>query len=198
MEPGSHDSENTLLYQLSTGNEAAFKILFDRYYDRLCAYLDKRIPYSPQVTRELVMDVFLYLWLERATAVHIRNLQAFLFTIAFRKAMNFLRSASRDGELIDLIWQQKEQAGTEGADSRIVQQEYEMKLRAAIKQLSPQRRHVWQLSQDGGFTYTEIASQLQLSPKTVNNHLVEARRFIRAYLVETLDLALLWCIFQHF
>jgi RNA polymerase sigma factor (sigma-70 family) len=57
-------------------------------------------------------------------------------------------------------------------------------LERAITLLSPQRRQVYCLSRNQGMNYEQIAAQLQLSRNTVKNHLVEALRFIRKYLVK--------------
>ena len=68
-------------------------------------------------------------------------------------------------------------------------QEYETKLREAVSLLSPQRKKVYQLSREQDMTHDEIAAQLNLSKHTINNHIVEAQRFIRTYLSKNFDIA---------
>jgi RNA polymerase sigma-70 factor (ECF subfamily) len=55
-------------------------------------------------------------------------------------------------------------------------------LNEAIEQLPPQRKRVFLLSRQEGLSHNEIAERMNLSPKTVNNHLVEALRFIKTYI----------------
>jgi RNA polymerase sigma-70 factor (ECF subfamily) len=69
--------------------------------------------------------------------------------------------------------------------------EYETKLREAVSILSPQRKKVYQMSRDQDMTHDQIAVQLNLSKHTVNNHIVEAQRFIRSYLSKNCDVAFL-------
>ena len=47
------------------------------------------------------------------------------------------------------------------------------------------------MSREENMTHDEIAVQLNLSKHTVNNHIVEAQRFIRAYLTKNCDMAFL-------
>jgi RNA polymerase sigma factor (sigma-70 family) len=64
-----------------------------------------------------------------------------------------------------------------------------LQLREAVSLLSPQRKKVYQLSREQDMTHDEIAAQLNLSKHTINNHIVEAQRFIRTYLSKNFDIA---------
>jgi RNA polymerase sigma-70 factor, ECF subfamily len=55
-------------------------------------------------------------------------------------------------------------------------------LKEAIERLSPQRRAVFTLKVFHGYSYKEIAQRLNLSPKTVENHIALALRDTHAYL----------------
>ena len=54
--------EKELLTQVAAGNEESFKILFNTYNDRLFNYISTIIK-SREVAEEVVMDVFLKIWL---------------------------------------------------------------------------------------------------------------------------------------
>jgi RNA polymerase sigma-70 factor (ECF subfamily) len=45
-------------------------------------------------------------------------------------------------------------------------------------------------------THDQIAAQLNLSKSTINNHIVEAQRFIRTYLSKNFDIAFLIAIME--
>jgi RNA polymerase sigma factor (sigma-70 family) len=64
-----------------------------------------------------------------------------------------------------------------------------LQLSEAVSLLSPQRKKVYQLSREQDMTHDEIAAQLNLSKHTINNHIVEAQRFIRTYLSKNFDIA---------
>ena len=185
--------EKELLAQVSAGDEQAFRDLFHSYYGQLYHYIFGFIK-SKQVAEELVMDVFLKIWLGRDIIPQIHNFSAFLFRVAHNKSIDFLRSVARDPKFQDLLWKNIQPANNAPADSSILVQEYEDKLREAVSLLPPQRKKVYQLSREQDMTHDQIAAQLNLSKHTINNHIVEAQRFIRTYLSKSFDIAFLIAI----
>jgi RNA polymerase sigma-70 factor (ECF subfamily) len=188
-EGDTNTNDHLLLQQIAACNEHAFKSLFDRYKDRLFHYIYGIIK-SKEVAEEIVMDVFMKIWLGKELVNQIENFDSFLFRIAYNKSIDFLRSAARDPRLRDLLWDELQLAGGVSADQQLIAREYETKLREAIQLLTPQRRLVYQLSREKGFSHVEIANKMQLSKHTVSNHIVEAQRFIRSYLIRHMDIAI--------
>jgi RNA polymerase sigma-70 factor (family 1) len=190
MSAEKNQSERLLLQQIADRNEHAFKTLFDKYRDRLFHYINGIVK-SKEVAEELVMDVFLKIWLGKEVVNQIGNFDAFLFRVAYNKSIDFLRSAARDPRFSDLLWKEVQLTDGIQADQQLITREYEQKLREAILQLTPQRRLVYQMSRERGLSHVEIAKKLHLSKHTVSNHIVESQRFIRAYLIQHMDIALL-------
>jgi len=184
----NQNTEKELLAQVAIGNEESFKMLFNNYNEQLFNYI-ATIVKSPQVAEEIVMDVFLKIWLGKDIIPHIEKFDSFLFRVAHNKSIDFLRSVAKDPQFKELLWEQMQFSGYEKADACLLRKEFECKLREAISLLSVQRRKAYQLSRDEDMNHEQIAQQLGLSKNTVNNHIVEAQRFIRAFLVKNLDIA---------
>lgn len=185
--------DKDLLQQITGGNEKAFKILFDTYSHRLFRYISGIVK-SEQVAEELVLDVFMKIWLGKELIVQIENFDAFLFRVAHNKSIDFLRKAANDAALKELLWKRINNTETDLADNLVILREYEEKLREAIGLLSPQRKKVYSLSRELDMTHDQIAERLGISKATVNNHIVEAQRFIRNYLTKNMDLVILLLI----
>lgn len=181
-------TEKELLILISKGNEKAFQSLFTNYYERLFNYIFSIIK-SKQVAEELVMDVFLKIWLGKEIVLRIENFNAFIFRVAHNKSIDFLRSVAKDPVFQDLLWEQIEMPDKAHADTPMVVSDFEAKLREAVSLLSPQRKKIYQMRHEEDMTHDEIAKQLNLSKNTINNHVVEARRFVRSYLIKNCDLA---------
>lgn len=177
-----------MLRDIAAGDEGAFRTLFMQYRPRLYNYI-LGIVKSPQVAEELAMDVFLKLWIGRELLTQIDHFDQFLFRIAHNKTIDFLRSTARDNKLHQLLLHQLQYRSDQNADMLLIHHEYESKVRDAVGLLSPKRREVYRLSVDQDMAHDQIAVQLHISRSTVNNHIVEARRFIREYLVRKLEIA---------
>ncbi|SEW46416.1 RNA polymerase sigma-70 factor, ECF subfamily [Chitinophaga sp. YR573] len=186
--------EKSLLQLIAEGDENAYRSFFYEWQGRLFHYI-RTIIKSPQVAEEVVMDVLTKCWVGRELLPRIDNLEGFMFRIAYHRAIDFLRAASRDPKLVDLLMEQIETADAAAADNLVISKEYDEKLREAIGLLSPQRKKVYLLSREKGLSHKEIASELGLSKNTVSNHITESQRFIQQYLTEHLNLVLVFIFF---
>jgi RNA polymerase sigma-70 factor (ECF subfamily) len=72
-----------------------------------------------------------------------------------------------------------------------MENELQQMAQKAIEQLPPQCKMVFTLSRVEQLTYAEIAEQMNISAKTVENHMVRALRFLREKLKDYLPL-LIW------
>lgn len=187
-------NEHALLAQIAIGDEAAFKLLFDEYSPRLMHYIC-RFTKCKEVGEELVLDVFMKIWTGRELMIQVDNFNAFIFKIARNKSIDFLRSASKDPKLKELLWQEIHLSSCEKSDDPILLHEFEKKIREVIFMLSPQRQKVFNLSREEGLTHDQIARMLNISKSTVNIHLVESRKFIRLHLSKSTDISFLILFF---
>jgi len=140
----------------------------------------------------MVLDIFLKIWKSREAAIEIRDLEAYLFKIAHRRAIDFFRSTKRNPELQDAIWEAMTSVpGLDDADTLILRKNVEQLIKEAVNQLSPQRKRVFELRNLEDMSYAEIGETMQLSSNTVRNHLAAAVQSIRAYLLKNKALVLL-------
>lgn len=189
---GAINSEE-LLQQIAAGDEKAFQSLFEAYRSRLYHYM-LGIVKSAEVAEELVMDVFMKIWMGRELATQIENLDAFLFRIASNKSIDFLRKASNNRELTNILWDNIQFSASHTPESNLIQQEYDKVLRDAIELLPPKRRQVYKMSREEDMTHAEIAKELGIAPSTIANQIVDAQRFIKSHLLKQLGSTLLIAI----
>ncbi len=131
---------------------------------------------SEPETEELVQDVFLKVWEKRFELKENLSFKAYIFTIAFniiRK--HFVKKA--------LITRYFEQQVIDDKDLTTIQnidfQSTKKAIDHLVNQLPARRKEVFIKSRFEGLTVKEIADELGTSPKTVENQLGEALKFIR-------------------
>ncbi len=73
--------DHNVLRKVSEGDEQAFKLLFDTYRDRLFHFLNNFI-HSEAVAEELVLDVFMKIWVGHDLLTEVEDIRAFLYRIA--------------------------------------------------------------------------------------------------------------------
>jgi len=188
------DNDRDLLLLICEGDEAAFKQIFKKYNGRLNTYLLK-VTKSRESSEEIVMDVFLKLWQSRDMLSEIDNFSSFLFKVARNKAFDFLRLASKDKILRELIWNEIEAVDNCSSDDKLCLDELQSQLDQVISKLPYKRQFVYRLSREQHMTYDQIATHLKISKATVKNHMLDALRFIRKHISANSDLIILVVIF---
>lgn len=189
-------TDKNLLLLIANGDEEAFRQLFDAYLPKLTGYLNAIIKF-PDVAEEIAMDVFTKIWLGRDMLPQVKNTDAFFFTIAKNKAIDYLRSVAGKPGIQQETWLHA-QALTESdlADYQLRQREFQAALLHAVDQLSPQRRKIFLLSREEGMTHEQISRVTGLSKATINNHLTDAQKFIKQHLAQHIDILTL-LLFLH-
>ncbi len=195
MHPYHTYDDVLLLQQVATGDQVAFSVLFERHRDKLYDYLFD-ITKSREIAEELLIDVFMKLWLgreleamrtlppeqRRELAPQIHHLDAFMQKVAHNKALNFLSTAARRKHLQKLVAYEMARSVDNTAETSMADKEYQELLQEALLQLSPQRRLVFTMSREQGLSHDEIARELQLSRQTVKNYMTDAIKTIRDFL----------------
>ena len=101
-------------------------------------------------------------------------MNAWIQTITYRKAISYLRKETGKTELSldgigDFIF-----APIQSPDEEMISKEEMEKINDAIQQLPPKCKHVFFLAKIEGLPYKEIAKLLDISVKTINNHIAFA------------------------
>jgi len=167
-----------LLMQVASGNEFAFRKLFNLHHQRLGTYIF-RITDSMEMAEEVVQDVFLKIWIKREALAQVENFNAYLFVISKNHALNCLRKQAKEW-LLKKEWDNYVDTTVSVEDSEI--SKYYSLLDEAIDQLPPQQQKIFLLSRHERLKYTEIADRVDLSKETVKKYLQIATHSIKAYM----------------
>jgi RNA polymerase sigma-70 factor (family 1) len=183
-------NEKALLQQVAAGDHDAFKQMFHLYADRVHAAVYNYTK-SKFIAEELTQDVFIKLWSHRHLLTNVEEPLAYLYRMVFNHINNYLRKTANEARLIERagLWRTTH----DNATARQVEaSELSRIIASAVERLPAQKKIIYRLSHEQGLSYQEIAGQLNLSPNTVKNHLVEAMKLLRGYLKDhALELSIL-------
>lgn len=175
-------NEAELLLRLATGDEAAFAAVYRHYYSYMFPFLI-RFTGSATDAEEVIQETFMRVWLSRDQLQDVLNFKSWLFTIASRQHLQRLRKELRLKEKADrYAAQDTSEAGIDTPDITFELEEIKTTIREAVSKLSEQRKKIYLLSREKGYSPTEIAKLLDLTPQTVHNTLSAALKHIREHL----------------
>lgn len=165
--------------EICSGDEAAFTEVFHLYYGKVYHHFLKR-SHSAAIAREVVQLTFIKLWEFRHTLSEDIPLDTQLFNIASGSFIDYLRRENTQRKkavgLAEISSMDEGEAGVEH-DQVFESSDYLLSL---TRSLSPVRKKVFILSRIHGHSYKEIAEQMSISLKTVEDHMVKALRHIRS------------------
>ncbi len=192
----SSGNEKETLVKAAEGNEAAFRILFDKYHQKIYSFAF-HLTRSRLLAEEITQEVFLKIWLKRQELAGINFFYSYLKVVCRNVGLNYLDRIAREKVILKYI----ELNSTEEDHSTpniILSNEYQRILDNVIDQLPEQQRKVFLLSRQDGLKYEEIAAELHISRHTVNEYMKKALLFIRNQLHRQLNLCLLYLLWWFF
>lgn len=187
------EDEKYLFNKLRKGDEAAFKVIYNKFVPRLFYFVREYIPQS-DIAENIIQDTLLTLWDKKASLADNTNLAAYLFTVAKNNCLYKLRDLKYSKKLYDSsdlgILELK--ANLDALDSldtsALTFLEIEQIIEDTMKQLPQQCRLVFQLSRFEDKKYKEIAEELNISVKAVEGHISKALKFFRTNLKDYLPI----------
>lgn len=159
--------------QLRKGDKKCFERLFKEHYAPLTDYA-YRILHDRAEAQDVVQDVFCKLWDGRESLDIRHSLSAYLYKMAYTNCMASLRHQKvvqeyAEQEALDLYF--KEVIQTPEAELNLINKDLRYYIDEAVEKLPPRCREIFILAQMEQKSHQEIAGQLGVSVKTVENQL---------------------------
>ncbi len=168
-------SNQEILDLLKQNNKQAIEYLFKSEYKSLC-FTAYRVVKEQHTAEDLVQDVFFELWRRRET-INIRtSIRAYLKRAVINKTLNYVRDKKikydDEGALQFTSTKQNIQLELEASEMQKL-------IDLALDDLPPKCQMVFLLSRYDQLSYQEIADKLDISTKTVENHISKALKRLR-------------------
>ncbi len=167
---------------------AATELLFRLYYKKVCQAVYKIIP-KGEVTEDLAQEVFYELWRKKDHLIIRTSYVAYLRRAAINKALNYLRDQKIKLDDSTVVSQIKLRAPL--SDEKLEAAELQKVIDGLVDQLPERCRLVFVLSRFEQMSYKEIAHEMGISTKTVENQISKALKLLKEALGPYLSVWLL-------
>ncbi len=156
--------------RMRNSDESAFKELFDATFENYVRYA-WRFTRNKESAMDIVQEGFIKLWNYRDKLDPSQSLKTYIYRMIKHKALNHLRDRRQDDvPLADL--ELVADSGPEFEEQ--TESALGSSMKKWIKGLPERQREAFKLSRFEGLTHEEIAEVMEVSPRTVNNHIVAA------------------------
>lgn len=180
-----------VVLKIICGDEPSFEKVYRYFYPRLF-YFAKQYIFDYEASRNIVQDVFTELWAKRNSLDEETNLNAWLFTVTKNKSLKFISHLKSQKNYDSYLKSRQLDVNFSSLydfdTSNFVFEELQNQINAAMGKLSPACRKVFEMSRFEDRKNKEIATDLNLSIKTVEAHISKALRSLKVDLKDYLPL----------
>ena len=166
--------------------ETAFEEIFMSHYKGMYSYACIMLKNEAEA-EEITQTIFEKLW-EKKDALQIEtSLKAYLYRMVHNDCLNWLKHSS----VVHTFQKEKVYSmkyDSDNAEDKLAAGQLNERLGIALRELPEQCRTIFQLSRFEDLKYREIAGQLGISEKTVENQMGKALKLLRMKLVDFLPL----------
>lgn len=180
-------NEHTLLLNLKCGDKKAFEIIYQHYADKVF-YVAKSFHINSEDAKEIVQDVFLKVWEKRADIKEGQSFKAYLITIAKNMLLNKLKKKTHEATFKHYL-KKFSNNFEDTTENYIIYSDLESYANNFIENMPNNRKQILLLKREKGLTNKEIAMQLNISKRTVDNNLYKANKALKELI--TKDVAFL-------
>ncbi|WP_367997930.1 RNA polymerase sigma-70 factor [Zobellia uliginosa] len=184
---------DSFLPLLRKGDQTAYEALFRIYYDKLLHIAEGYLG-SEQEAEDVVQSLFLKVWERKHNFGEVTNLNNYLFTMTKNACLDQLKH-EKVKDLFSKNYSEKKKAIQnqfimDETASSILEKDLEKRIKLAIEALPQKCKNVFMKSRVEGMNHSEIAKALDISKRTVDNHISNALKHMRLHLKEFLTLFL--------
>lgn len=176
--------ETQVISSWKEGNEPAFEMIFRSHYQPLCRYAYTFLR-DKEEAEEVVQSAFITMWDKREELQIQTSLKSYLFRMVRNACLNVIKHEKIKQQHVAHAMAVMD-VSHESVTETVAAAELELRIAAALKALPEQCRLVFQLSRFEELKYQEIADQLGISVKTVENQMGKALKIMREQLSDYL------------
>ncbi|TKG97043.1 RNA polymerase sigma-70 factor [Puteibacter caeruleilacunae] len=167
--------------QIQSGDQKAFRNVFDQYYAPLCLYVNK-IVHDNQQAEDIVTECFIRIWEKRASIKISHSLKNYLVLTVRNAVFSHLRKP--EAKITLELPEEVNEIIVDEEVNVLQHEQFLARLKKAIDKLPDQRKKILEMAAYGNMSYKEIAETLDISLNTVKTQMSRAYRSLKEELTE--------------
>lgn len=169
-----------VLIQVADGDEKAFSKLYDMFYPELTRHVLRKIK-DQNIAEDILHDLFLSLWKNRAHITEIESIPAYLYSsvryliLAQYRLQKTKELPAFDLEEIDIIQDEVP------IEDRLYYRYILDEVQREIENLPEKCKEVFKMSREQHRSIREIAEEMSISESTVKKHINKAINHLKDF-----------------
>lgn len=189
--------DHQLLSFIAKDDDLAFDEIYERYWSKLYAYAYNRIRIK-EICEEIIQDVFVSLWSNRHILVLSAPLSTYLYTAVKYQILNFVKSERVRSAYAESFMKFRDSLFDDSTNEQMNLNDLKLLVEKSIEELPEKCREVFRMSRSQHLSIQEIALQLNISHKTVENHLTKALKHLRGSLGDFMAIIVFFEVYKDF
>lgn len=171
-----------LLNLIEDDDKGAFTVFYSNNFQKLILVSDRYVK-NMHVAEEIVQDMFLKIWEDKRMLLYVNSVKAYLYRSVVNASLNYI---NRQKNIEKHHLKIAEHLTDDDIEIINEQNELIVLLYNEIEQLPEKCQKVFKLSRLEGLKYKDIAAELSISEKTVENHMSNALRLLRLRVINNI------------
>jgi len=169
-------SDDELLEAFQSGDQKAYKQIYDRYWQLLYRHVRNMLRNDDEA-KDVVQEVFTTLW-EKRNGIR-PPVAAFLYSASRNRVLNQLKHLKIETRYMEQRRVVLEHPGMILPDEQVIERDFARLIEAGIQSLPPKMRRIFELSRKEFKTHQEISDELSISSLTVKRQVSNALSILK-------------------
>ncbi|MFB6342744.1 RNA polymerase sigma-70 factor [Saccharicrinis sp. FJH62] len=174
---GTGNIEQELIRRLKRGDEYAYRQIYDAFSENLFHFAFSYLKNTFE-SEEIVQDVFMRIWEMREEIDEEKSFKSFLYRMTVNKVLNHIKHQVVK-QKYECYLQNVNQSFNDNPEADLHFKELNTKIKTLLVKLPGQQQNIFKMSRVDGNSNSQIAEELGLSIRTVENQIYRATKFLK-------------------
>ena len=191
MSKSDLNSDIILINRLRSGDESALTELYNKFWQSLFVS-SYNVLKDKELCEDIIQDIFMNIWHNREKLEINISLKGYMYACARYQVFNQFKK-NKDKIHVELFEDLDKRFQYSTPETQLMHEELLDQINSIVQALPEKCQLVYKLSREEQLSHKEIAERLDISTKTVENHITKALHVIRLSMGTSASMAMvLW------